>query len=260
MRICPKCRHRWEPPAESVPTSCPHCGIIFAKYAEYLQQRAAGIQPRRQTTRQASASMAEAWHERLFGRPDHIDVSTLAGQALGCIVLLLWGGYFIVSGWRSNAVGSSFLHGVNLAFHEFGHLLFRPFGEWLMFLGGSLFQCLVPLIIAAVFLFREQQRFAAAVALWWCGQNLLDVAPYIGDARALDLSLIGEYSEDMVEIRSLRHDWHNILDRIGLLAWDERLATLAHLLGSCIMLAALAWAAWIVWCGWQLLRELGGRD
>lgn len=34
---------------------------------------------------------------------------------------------------------------VNLAIHEGGHLLFRPFGDLLYFLGGSLTQVLLPL-------------------------------------------------------------------------------------------------------------------
>jgi hypothetical protein len=33
--------------------------------------------------------------------------------------------------------------------------------------------------------------FGAAVAIWWAGENLIDVAPYINDARELKLVLLG---------------------------------------------------------------------
>jgi hypothetical protein len=247
MRTCPKCQHTQQ---DSGASTCPACGLVFAKYEQYLQQRRDGP-ALRHTVQDDSENWRETVMERLLGEPEPIERQQLLAYAFIWLVLLLWGGYFVFSGWRSNVVGASFLHGVNLAFHEFGHILFRPFGEWMMFLGGSLFQCMVPLIFGGVFLLRQHQRFAAAVCLWWCGQNMLDVSPYIGDARALDLSLVGEYSEEIADQRALRHDWHNILDRIGLLAWDERLATLCHLLGSLVMLVALGWAAWSWWQSWQ---------
>ncbi|MFP5305132.1 MAG: zinc ribbon domain-containing protein, partial [Gammaproteobacteria bacterium] len=145
------------------------------------------------------------------------------------------------------AVWQSFLHNVDLPFHEFGHVLFRPFGEWMMYLGGSLFQCLLPLLLAGYFVFRQGQPFSAAVCLWWCGQNFIDVAPYIGDARALALPLIGEFSEEAVDLRAFRHDWHNVLGALGWLNYDQRLAALAK--GSGVLLMLLSW----VWGG-LLLR------
>ena len=45
--------------------------------------------------------------------------------------------------------------------------------------------------LAAAFL-KQGDRFGAAVCAWWAGQNLLDVAPYIADARALQLVLLGD--------------------------------------------------------------------
>ena len=131
------------------------------------------------------------------------------------------------------------MHNIDLPFHEFGHILFRPFGEWPMFMGGSLFQCALPLILGGVFLWRESNPFPASMCLWWAGENLLDLAPYIGDARAMGLPLVGEWGEEAVELRILRHDWHNILEPMGMLAWDHRLAALAHTAGTLLM--ALAW-------------------
>ena len=42
-----------------------------------------------------------------------------------------------------------FLDGVNLAFHEAGHLFFAFFGQTLQFLGGTLGQLLFPLALSA---------------------------------------------------------------------------------------------------------------
>ncbi|MGV3520611.1 hypothetical protein [Luteitalea sp.] len=64
---------------------------------------------------------------------------------------------------------------------------------------GSLLQILVP------------------VACWWTGQNLLDVALYVNDARALTLVLLGGRTGAEVE----GHDWAFILGRLGLLAHDH---------------------------------------
>lgn len=204
-------------------------------------------------------SVAPGWletlQERLFGPTEYASAERHYGELAIWAGLLLWGAHFSFSHWQSNLAGQSFLHMINLPFHEFGHILFRPFGEWLQFLGGSLFQCLLPLLLMGVFLFREKQRFAAAVCLWWAGENLLDVAPYIGDARDMQLSLVGEYSEEIADMREFRHDWHNILGRIGLLAWDHRLATFAHWSGALVMLLALAWGARVLWQDRQWLKQ-----
>lgn len=140
-------------------------------------------------------------------------------------------------------------------FHEAGHIFFRPFGQWMTFLGGSLFQCVFPLVFAAYFLFWRHQPFSAAVCLWWCGQNFIDVAPYIGDARALELPLIGEWSDEMVDARADRHDWHNILEPIGLLGADRTIGLLAKVIGTAIMLKSWVWGGLLLWRQW---RNVGG--
>ena len=63
----------------------------------------------------------------------------------------------------------------------------------------------------------------------------------------MDLPLVGEWSEELVELRILRHDWHNILEPMGLLAWDHRLAVFAHAAGALLMVLAWAWGGWWLW-------------
>ncbi|QNM95058.1 zinc ribbon domain-containing protein [Chitinimonas koreensis] len=233
---------------------------MFAKYVQHLADRAADRRPATsRRTDPAGTDDGEDWPARLrallLPEPQAADPAGLAGEAALLAALAIWGIWFAGCDWRDGEAGTSFLHNADLAFHEFGHLLFRPFGEWLMYLGGSLFQCLVPLLLGAVFLLRERKPFGGAVCLWWFGQNLVDVAPYVGDARALALPLIGEWNEEMVEVRPLRHDWHNILDAVGLLNWDARLAALAHWGGVLAMLAAIGWGGTLLWRSWQASRR-----
>jgi hypothetical protein len=162
-------------------------------------------------------------------------------------LIVVWGLRCLAQPWQTGAIGRSFLHAVDLPFHEFGHLLFRPLGEWMMFLGGSLFQVVLPLLLGGVFVFRQRQPFSAAVCLWWSGENLLDVAPYIGDARSLSLQLIGEATEEIAQARAARHDWHNILSAVGALESDHALASTAWTLGALTMLLAWTWGALLLW-------------
>ena len=130
---------------------------------------------------------------------------------------------------------------VNLVFHEAGHVLFLPFGSFLTTLGGSLTQVLVPLACAAAF-WTKADRFAAAAAVWWAGENLVDLAPYVGDARALQIVLLGGHTGAEVE----GHDWEAILGALGWLPYDVALARGFRAAGLAVMLAAMAWAAVIL--------------
>jgi len=165
---------------------------------------------------------------------------SLAGRGLLLLLLGYWSVRFIFSPIAANAAGESFLHGVNLPFHEFGHLLFRPFPAVITSLGGSLGQLMMPAICFFVMRFRTRDAFGASVCLWWFGENFLDIAPYIDDARSLSLQLLGGNTGERAPYGF--HDWNFILSETGLLADDHRLAVLAKGIGSLLMLGALAWA------------------
>ncbi len=143
------------------------------------------------------------------------------------------------------------LSGIDLAIHEFGHMLFMPFGipflgRTMVILGGSLTQVTVPLIFVVYFLRNRdgaRDLHAAMVCLWWTSINLLSVAIYCNDARAGVLMLIdgstGQESEG--------HDWNNLLRIWGLLNKDRVIANgmrgVAWLLCVVSIVAGLA-AAW----------------
>ena len=165
--------------------------------------------------RASPPSLARTAPEIRWGR-------ALAGAALG-----LWG---MVLALRENPW--SFLDWVNLAFHEAGHLFLLPFGETLHFLGGTLFQLLIPGLLSARFLVKRNP-FAASACAWWLGQNFLGIAFYMADARELKLPLVG----------GGENDWNYLFYQWGLLGEDSvrRLASATHGIGLVIMLAASLW-------------------
>jgi len=132
------------------------------------------------------------------------------------------------------------LDDLNLAIHEAGHLLFSAFGETMTILGGSLFQVIVPAAFVAYFV-RTRQRYAAAVTMSWVAVNLLNVARYIGDARAQELPLLG--GEDSI------HDWWYVLINWGLLARDLTIARRVHFAGAVAFLVALIGGGWYARAG-----------
>jgi hypothetical protein len=144
-------------------------------------------------------------------------------------------------GARLDAAGNSLLHLPNLVFHEAGHIIFSPFGPFMMTLGGSLMQVLIPLICAGAFLFQQEDRFGASVCMWWAGENLLDLAPYINDARDLKLMLLGGPADEVEG-----HDWEAILTSLEWLRFDHTIARGAWWIGLVIMTGALVWSAVIL--------------
>jgi len=162
----------------------------------------------------------------------------IAGRALLWVILAWLTVRFASHSIASNYAGSSFLHLINLVFHEAGHVVFGFLPRFFVVLGGSATQVLIPLACLIAF-WRRGDRFGVGVAAWWAGQNLVDLAPYINDARALELVLLGGRTGAEVE----GHDWEYLLQALHLSIWDHRLARLAHVGGLLVMTAALVWAA-----------------
>jgi len=137
----------------------------------------------------------------------------------------------------SGSLAGSFLHLPNLVFHEAGHILFMPFGRFMTVLGGSLLQVLIPIVCAVTFARQQGDWLGAAVCTWWAGENLVDLAPYIADARMLQLTLLGGRTGAEVE----GHDWEYLLTAMGLLHRDVALGQAARAAGTIVMVAALIW-------------------
>ena len=187
----------------------------------------------------------ESWRERLLRLPHELGPASLMARALLVALLALWTLGFLRHGMDARYLMDSFLHMVHLPFHEAGHVLLLPFGRFLSVLGGSAFQVAIPLLCGAVFLLKNHDPFAASVTLWWAGQSLMDLAPYIADARVLQLPLLGGGTGAEVE----GHDWEYLLGALGLLNQDVALGRLSFVLGALAMLGALGWGGVVLWRG-----------
>lgn len=129
------------------------------------------------------------------------------------------------------------LDSLDLAIHESGHLIFAVGGEFLGLFGGTLAQLLIPAAFAAA-LWRQGDRHGATVPLWWLGQNCINIAIYIKDARVQELPLVG----------GGEHDWFLLLDRFGMLESELAIGRLVTAVG------ALCFGAAVV-AGWRLLSS-----
>jgi hypothetical protein len=226
---CPKCQAERLDGAEE----CARCGIIFAKYKPLMAQTLFAI-PNPGFIQSGWFLTAKEW---LIESDTTMESMTFYGRALVFGAMLWWGWTFIVTPLETNYTGESFLHLINLPFHEAGHILFIPFGHFMTILGGTLGQILMPLICLGTFLIKTRDPFGASVALWWTAESLMDIAPYINDARALDLMLIGGVTGKETD----GHDWNNILTMLNLLEWDHRLAHLTYNMGIFLMLGSFLW-------------------
>lgn len=135
-------------------------------------------------------------------------------------------------------LSSSMFSGITLAFHEMGHLIFSFAGHFIGALMGSGFQVLIPIIVIVLF-YRQEDYFGMAVGGFWLSFSLFEVARYVGDARAMELPLVG-FTDDP------EHDWHYLLSTVGLLRLDGFFAFLTRVGATAIGIASLAFAVWLL--------------
>ncbi len=111
----------------------------------------------------------------------------------------------------------------------------------------------MPLIVISAFIWQNQDNFGAFLGLWWLAQSMVNVAPYINDARAGQLMLLGGViGRDMPGV----HDWHNILSDLSLLRYDHRIAAGFDFIGQLLMWMSFVWGGYILY----LERREIGRD
>lgn len=132
----------------------------------------------------------------------------------------------------------AFLHFPNLAIHETGHLLFMPFGYFLMVLGGSLTQIAFPAAFT-IYFFYSQQRFSSALTLFWTGQNFMDVAVYMADAPYRQLPLTVNDID--------AHDWWQLFTLMNCLNQAELIAGITHSIGVVIYIVAVIGGAYFAY-------------
>lgn len=242
---CPKC----QAPRRAGEESCGECGVVFAKYEQYLARREALAQERAE--RAAQPGLWTQLRDEALSPPQY-----MKDLWVPCLVLwvlfVVWGWSYISQDIASLGHNPGFLHNINLPFHEAGHVIFGIFGDFIGSLGGTLGQLLLP-VICGVALFMRSDAFGASICLWWFGQNFLGIAPYMADARAGQLPLLGGNYGHSSPYGF--HDWEYMLTETGLLHLDQTLAAITLNSGRLIMLAAMAWGAWLLWQQWQQNRQ-----
>lgn len=125
---------------------------------------------------------------------------------------------------------------IDLFIHEGGHGVFKIFGQFIYFLGGSLMQVILP-VTAIVVLLRTSGPRTLLATLYWLGQNLIDVSIYIDDAPKQQLTLISRHA---------MHDWRWLCGYMGNLDSAEDIAAVVSFLGTMALVTALGFGAYYV--------------
>lgn len=224
---CPKCGTTFRPARDDA-SECPQCGIWFHKWGAPLPEPSA-------------VGALEAGDAEPLPGPDAL---AYYGRAATLALIAIWGVFLAAADYRNPPQRFDFMHAILLPIHEAGHVLMMPFGEFVTIAGGSAFQVALPLGIAAAFLLRQQDRFGAAVCLWWAGASVVDLAPYIYDALVPQLILLGGHTGEEGP-----HDWIYLLTRLHALRHAHGWGIAAHAAGVTTMTGAVAWGgAWL----WKL--------
>jgi hypothetical protein len=127
----------------------------------------------------------------------------------------------------------SFLDLVDLPIHETGHLVFRPFGEFMSIAGGSLFQVILPAVFVGYFIWNEKY-YSASIVLFWVGQSILNVWVYTADAVVGQLVLTSGFTGSEGSF----HDWNYMLTRLGLINSTKMVAGVIRAIGTLTIITA----------------------
>lgn len=244
---CPKCGHERGPGETGSEDVCSACGLIFSKY---LKSRFAPAEP--EEGEPLVDDSGESWFARAkdlaFYVPDEVDAFYVYARAALLAGLIVYGLKLAAMDIPSWEMGGSLIHLPMVPFHEFGHIFFRPFGEFMTNLGGALFQAGLPLVLGGIFLVKNRDPFAAAVMLWWSAVAVMDTAPYVYDAQVPQHILLTGRTGD-----TGAHDFIDVLGDLGLLNRAQAVGRLTHVFGVVMLFASFAWA------GWMVLKQFGVR-
>ena len=240
-RKCPKCG--FEQKGQPLPDTCGNCGLIFDKWlkkryrADASTDKAAQYSPLVRRFSQLKA--------KLLYIPDDISRARFYLYSIIFVLFFIWGVMFIFADHYSSELNHSFMHTINLVFHEAGHIIFRLFGHFMTILGGSLLQLIVPMVFLIAFVIKKD-TFAASIMLWWFAQSMMDLVAYIDDAQRQEMWLLGGVQgKDIPGI----HDWNNILTQLGMLDATHGLAVFTSWMAIFLMLVSFYW-------GFVLLKKM----
>ncbi len=242
-RTCPKCGHKQGASDTGYADICPACRLNFSKWMKQQFHRTSTYAAKDADDTEQHQSLMHSLFARLLYVGNLGGTGRFYGYFLLYLIFLVWGWGFILSDLKSPELNASFMHNINLVFHEAGHVIFRLFGNFMAILGGSFLQLIIPLLVILVFIFKHRDNFAASIGLWWLAQSLMDLVPYISDARSQEMWLLGGVrGKDMPGI----HDWNNILTYLDLLEYDQALASVVMVVAIGLMILSFVWGAWLL--------------
>jgi hypothetical protein len=239
--VCPKCGHAPLPADQSLPAACPACGIVLAKFSTAAVSRDPAHEITGDETPQASFFIR--W--LLYVPPEVSRFNWYARMAAVALFLLYTIKIFRDTNIFYGDLGGHFLSMALLPWHEAGHVFFRPFGQFMMSLGGTLGQHLFPIILGVALLMKRRDSFGAALAFWLLGYSVIYTGWYMhdaGDPQAMMVSGKSSAEDD-------GHDFVNIFSDMG--GWwilnATKIGVFVGRVGQAMMCVGLVWAAWLVW-------------
>ena len=264
---CPKCGHAPLPKDQAAPAACPACGIILAKFGAPPPRGAAGLGgprgaaglggPRGAAPGGTAGARAEEQideHEEpgrlaqllaaAFYVPNQVATVYWYGRVAAFALLLVWTLFIFKSiDLPDGNSGSNFLHIVLTPFHEAGHVVLRWANSFTVYLGGTLGQHAMPIVLAGALLIKRRDPFGAALFAWLLGYSFVDMGVYMYDAYDPHMMLLTGYTG----AESANHDWIQVFGDLNLLNKARGIGQAAAMLGRIMMLAFLAWAAYLLW-------------
>jgi hypothetical protein len=246
---CPRCDHRPLPADQALPAACPGCGVILAKVAAaraLAVPAPAAVPPGMAVAARPDDDVPRVVSlEMQVVAPPAERLASLARrwQAWLWLCFAAWGVQLMAMDPRIGGTFNSFLHLPLLIFHEAGHVLFMPFGQWLYVFGGTALQLVMPAVMCWALYVQKGDAFGASIAAWLFGVSVLDVAPYVYDARDPQLPLLGGGTGADRD----GHDWMYLLGTLGQVDNSPAIGIAVWLLGCALVVAALAWGARELW-------------
>ena len=127
----------------------------------------------------------------------------------------------------------------HLPIHEAGHLFFSYFGETLHLWGGTIFQLLIPALLALYFA-AQGQLPGTTFCIFAFFHSLTGVATYMSDAISLALPLVtvGAVADES------DHDWYNIFTQLGILPHAGQIGSTTRVIAWCGLLGTIVWFCW----------------
>ena len=161
-------------------------------------------------SRRTTAGRSRSQTSRLpFLTNTSVRMNDSRAHALTLILAILW-----VPVLRNPAAGS-LMDSVDLPIHETGHLVFSPFGEFMQFLGGTLFQLIMPARLRRLLLAKREDRHCRV------GRAVVGRAELLEHLRLR----AGRARSGARLVGGGEHDWAYLLGQLGWLKQDQRIAT-----------------------------------